>query len=204
MQSFSWIIPGCLSGGEKHKSEKACIRKGISILIATPGWLLDHLGKTESLLMALKGKLEWLVLDEADRLLDMGLGGQVEQIVQYVRSNQPGSGPKRDGVTWNSVLVSATVTNQVEGLAKKMLGSDEWLWVRSGQSKHDDDVIDESRTRTKESDISEGLHLADSTPRQLGQLHITVSAKLRLATLVAFLAQRVKKERENGRRHVDV
>jgi len=143
--------------------------------------------------MALKGKLEWLVLDEADRLLDMGLGGQVEQIVQYVRSNQPGSGPKRDGVTWNSVLVSATVTNQVEGLAKKMLGSDEWLWVRSGQSKHDDDVIDESRTRTKESDISEGLHLTDSTPRQLGQLHITVSAKLRLATLVAFLAQRVKK-----------
>jgi ATP-dependent RNA helicase DDX31/DBP7 len=54
--------------------------------------------------MALKGKLEWLVLDEADRLLDMGLGGQVEQIVQHVRANQPKSGPKRDGVTWNSIL----------------------------------------------------------------------------------------------------
>jgi ATP-dependent RNA helicase DDX31/DBP7 len=86
---------------------------------------LDHLSKTESLLMALKGKMEWLVMDEADRLLDMGLDGQVEQIVQHVRANQPGSGPKRDGVTRNSVLISATVTRVVEELAKKMLGGDQ-------------------------------------------------------------------------------
>jgi ATP-dependent RNA helicase DDX31/DBP7 len=56
-----------LSGGEKRKSEKARLRKGITILIATPGRLLDHLNKTESLMVALKGKLEWFVLDEADR-----------------------------------------------------------------------------------------------------------------------------------------
>lgn len=66
--SFSWLVAGCLSGGEKRKSEKARLRKGISILVATPGRLLDHLSKTESLLMALKGKLEWLVLDEVSQI----------------------------------------------------------------------------------------------------------------------------------------
>lgn len=65
LNSFRWLVPGCLSGGEKRKSEKARIRKGISILIATPGRLLDHLSRTDSLLVALKGKLEWRVLDEA-------------------------------------------------------------------------------------------------------------------------------------------
>ena len=195
LNSFAWIVPGCLSGGEKRKSEKARIRKGISILIATPGRLLDHLSKTESLLMALKGKLEWLVLDEADRLLDMGLGGQVEQIVQYVRANQPGSGPKQDGVTWSSILLSATVTSRVEELAKKMLGGDRWLWARGGESKHDneDSAEMEDLEMANKSEVSKRLQLGESTPRQLGQLHITASAKLRLATLVAFLVQRVKK-----------
>jgi ATP-dependent RNA helicase DDX31/DBP7 len=37
LNSFRWIVPGCLSGGKKRKSEKARICKGISILIATPG-----------------------------------------------------------------------------------------------------------------------------------------------------------------------
>ena len=193
--SFSWIVPGCLSGGEKRKSEKARIRKGITILIATPGRLLDHLSKTESLLLALKGKLEWLVLDEGDRLLDMGLGGQVEQIIQHLRANQPGSGPKHDGVTWKSILLSATVTSRVEELAKKMLGGDRWLWARGGESKHDNEDFAgmEDLEMANNLDVSKGLQLGESTPRQLGQLHITVSAKFRLATLVAFLVQRVKK-----------
>ena len=36
VNAFPWIIPGCLSGGEKRKSEKARLRKGVTILIATP------------------------------------------------------------------------------------------------------------------------------------------------------------------------
>lgn len=121
LKSFNWLVPGCLSGGERRKSEKARLRKGVSILVATPGRLLDHITKTDCLLMSLKGKLEWLVLDEADRLLDMGLGGQVETIVQHIRANQPRSGVRRDGITWRSVLVSATVTPKIEDLAKRVL-----------------------------------------------------------------------------------
>lgn len=42
---FKWLVPGMLIGGEKRKSEKARVRKGITILIATPGRLIDHINK---------------------------------------------------------------------------------------------------------------------------------------------------------------
>ena len=52
--SFPRIVPGCLSGGEKRKSEKARLRRGITLLVATPGYLLNHLTKTESLPLSLR------------------------------------------------------------------------------------------------------------------------------------------------------
>lgn len=69
MQPFTWIVPGYLVGGEKKKSEKARLRKGIAVLVGTPGRLLDHVQTTKSLVL---DKVTWLVIDEADRLLDMG------------------------------------------------------------------------------------------------------------------------------------
>lgn len=183
-KSFPWIVPGCLSGGEKRKSEKARLRRGITILIATPGRLLDHLSKTESLMVALKGKLEWFVLDEADRLLDSGLGGQVEQIVQHLRSNQPRAGAKKDGVTWRSILVSATVTSAIEELAKTTMGGEDWKWARG----HNDNSNLHSEVNNQ---VAEKL--VHSAPRQLAQLYMVVSAKLRLTSLIAFLAARASK-----------
>jgi ATP-dependent RNA helicase DDX31/DBP7 len=63
------IVGGSISGGEKKKSEKARLRKGVVVLVGTPGRLLDHVRTTESFNMT---KLRWIVLDEIDRLLDMG------------------------------------------------------------------------------------------------------------------------------------
>jgi hypothetical protein len=50
---FPRIVPGCLSRGEKRKSEKARLRRGITLLVATPGHLLNHLTKTESFPLSL-------------------------------------------------------------------------------------------------------------------------------------------------------
>lgn len=69
MQACVWVVPGYLIGGEKKKAEKARLRKGINILIATSGRLIDHIHHTESLSLA---KVKYLVIDEADRLLEMG------------------------------------------------------------------------------------------------------------------------------------
>ena len=51
-------------GGEKMKSEKARLRRGINILVATPGRLMDHIKNTGTLKL---DKVQWLVMDEADR-----------------------------------------------------------------------------------------------------------------------------------------
>mmetsp|Transcript_8314 Transcript_8314/g.15672 ORF Transcript_8314/g.15672 Transcript_8314/m.15672 type:complete len:764 (-) Transcript_8314:640-2931(-) len=190
LNSFPWLVASCLSGGEKRKSEKARLRKGVSILIATPGRLLDHLEKTDCLLMSLKGKLEWIVLDESDRLLDMGLGSQVEQIIQMVRANQPGSGRKRDGITWQSILVSATITKQVEKLSSKLLGGDFWLWARAKKNDMDKQLIQKHIENDQDSSLS--TELSNAAPQQLTQLHMVVSSKLRLSALIAFLTARIK------------
>ena len=176
-KAFNWIVPGSLFGEEKRKSEKARIRKGLNIIVATPGRLLDHLLRTDALLLALKGKIEWIVLDEADRLLDMGQGDQVKQIIERVRANQPGSGSK--GVTWRSFLVSATINDDIKTLAKNcLLGvKDSWKMLS----------IDHS-TAT--------VGLGHSTPKQLNHFHVLVTAKLRLIALISFLSERAfKKER---------
>lgn len=55
VQPFIWIVPGLLSGGQKRKAEKARLRKGLSILVGTPGRINDHLRHTHSLNFAKTG-----------------------------------------------------------------------------------------------------------------------------------------------------
>ncbi len=76
------IVPRCLLGGEKRRSEKARLHRGITLLLTMTGRLLEHLTNTESLPLSLwhNHSLKWLVLDKVDRLLDGGgLEGQIVQ-----------------------------------------------------------------------------------------------------------------------------
>ena len=186
--SFSYIVPGCLSGGEKRKAEKAKLRKGVTVLIATPGRLLDHLVKTDCLALSLKGKLSWLVLDEVDRLLDMGHKNQIQEIVERIRVTDQRIQRKNVNQlnTFNSVLVSATVTPSIESLAETILGRmNKYVWSNP-------------QVRQQNSQISspQVQEFSVAAPHQLSQLFMVVNAKLRLSALVAFLAARVdKKER---------
>lgn len=59
-----WVVCGAVVGGEKRKSEKARLRKGVTALVATPGRLDDHLTHTASLKVS---RTRVIVLDEADR-----------------------------------------------------------------------------------------------------------------------------------------
>ena len=79
------VVGGIITGGEKKKSEKARLRKGVVILVGTPGRLLDHLKTTESFKLSL---LRWIVMDEADRLLDMGFEQTILEILSIVRGER--------------------------------------------------------------------------------------------------------------------
>jgi ATP-dependent RNA helicase RhlE len=96
---------GCVYGGVGQNPQVKMLRNGVDILIATPGRLLDLIGQQHVKL----GHVKLLVLDEADRLLDMGFIRDVKRIVA-------GTPRKRQ-----SLLFSATMPDAVSELAAEML-----------------------------------------------------------------------------------
>jgi ATP-dependent RNA helicase RhlE len=92
-------------GGVGANPQMQALRHGVDILVATPGRLLDLVGSGHARLDA----VEYLVLDEADRLLDMGFLPDVRKILSRV--------PKRR----QSLLFSATMPRELDGLAREIL-----------------------------------------------------------------------------------
>ncbi|CAG5041997.1 unnamed protein product [Parnassius apollo] len=106
VKPFIWIVPGLLSGGQKRKAEKARLRKGLSILVGTPGRINDHLRHTHSINFAKTG---CLVLDEADRLLDMGYEKDVAAIVKAIEDHKKAA--TYDPIALIKQTVKKNVTN---------------------------------------------------------------------------------------------
>ncbi|XP_020205508.1 DEAD-box ATP-dependent RNA helicase 17 [Cajanus cajan] len=121
LHRFHWIVPGYIMGGENRSKEKARLRKGISILIATPGRLLDHLKNTTSFLYS---NLRWIIFDEADRILELGFGKDIEEIIDLLGSrktrhdDQENTVPRHSNIQRQNLLLSATLNEKVNHLAK--------------------------------------------------------------------------------------
>lgn len=94
-----WI--GCIYGGTPVQKDIRDLRAGYDLLVATPGRLIDHLERGNVDL----SELEVLVLDEADRMLDMGFRPQINDILRHV--------PKKR----QTLFFSATLPNEVKSLA---------------------------------------------------------------------------------------
>lgn len=167
-----WIIAGTVIGGEKKKSEKARLRKGLNILIATPGRLADHLDNTEVLDVS---NVRWLVLDEGDRLMDLGFENDIEKILNKLdaragrRAAIPGLPDKR-----TTVLCSATLKSNVQKLGEISLK--DAMHIQADTSEGHADSNGEPQKEQ-----------AFAAPAQLQQSYAVVPAKLRLVTLVAIL-----------------
>eukprot|EP00127_Corallochytrium_limacisporum_P002141 Clim_evm35s108 gene=Clim_evmTU35s108 len=173
------IVPGCLTGGENRKSEKARLRKGVNILIATPGRLLDHMKNTESLLL---DRTRFFVLDEADRLCDMGFAPVIEEIVQKLPS---------DRSSRTNLLLSATLPSKVLELAS--------LGLRHNVTRIDA-ALKEPHNGTEHTAAALEAESDDGNiqvPSSLCQSFSVVPAKLKLTSLIAFLAHEVKKAQQH-------
>ncbi|UKJ88213.1 DEAD-box family helicase [Theileria orientalis] len=107
---FPWIVVSCIKGGESRKSEKARIRKGITIVIGTPGRILDHMESTSSFNLT---NMDMFVLDEADRLLDMGFENKIRNIHSHLLDSKK-SNAENAGI--QIILTSATITDRVTKL----------------------------------------------------------------------------------------
>lgn len=94
-------------GGVKPKAQIVTIKNGIDILVATPGRLLDlHNQKVLSL-----KRVDILILDEADRMLDMGFARDINKILSYLPEKR------------QNLLFSATFSKEIKKLAKGILNN---------------------------------------------------------------------------------
>ncbi|KAI4130836.1 MAG: hypothetical protein LQ338_001513 [Usnochroma carphineum] len=180
LRCVNWIVAGTVIGGEKKKSEKARLRKGLNILVATPGRLVDHLDNTEVLDVS---QVRWLVLDEGDRLVELGFEDDVRKIVQELEKKSESA--HRDGkekVVENlpprrtTVLCSATMKMNVQRLGEISLK--DAVHIKADPTSDDELIKDHQQEK------NETTFLA---PAQLKQSYVVVPPKQRLVTLAAFL-----------------
>lgn len=103
--AYADIRSTVIFGGVNQNPQVAALRKGVDILVATPGRLLDlHEQKVISL-----AKIEFLVLDEADRMLDMGFLKDIRRILKLLPSRR------------QNLLFSATFSKEIKKLANGFL-----------------------------------------------------------------------------------
>jgi superfamily II DNA/RNA helicase len=110
---FMPLTVSAMFGGVKISTQQKKLKAGIDIVIATPGRMLEHVAMGNVNL----GSVEFVVLDEADRMLDMGFIADVHTLLQKT--------PKKR----QTLLFSATISQPVKELAKKLLRSPQMISV---------------------------------------------------------------------------
>ena len=123
-------------GGVSMRPQQSKLKKGVDIVVATPGRLLDHLSQKT---IDLSG-VEVFVLDEADRMLDMGFKREIQKVMKQL--------PERR----QNLLFSATFPKEIQKLASRLLNSPKKIQVASENStaenvKQTVYPVDQSRKR---------------------------------------------------------
>lgn len=91
--------------GQLYETEKSALKKGVDIVVCTPGRMISHL----TMGYVSFDQLRYLVLDEADRMLDMGFHDDIMKIISHLPKNR------------QSLLFSATMPSRIRILTKKIL-----------------------------------------------------------------------------------
>lgn len=164
-------------GGVKQGAQEAELKKGVDILVATPGRLLDFISQG---IISLKN-LEIFVLDEADRMLDMGFVHDVKRVVKLLPQKR------------QTLFFSATFPKEIQDLANSMLTNPVKVSVTPVSSTADtisqsvyfvekDDKLDLLTHILKDSNLNQVLvfsrtkHGADKIARKLHKSGITADA----------------------------
>lgn len=113
---------GVVVGGVAYGPQLKMLNRPLDILVATPGRLIDHLGERKVFL----GDVTTFILDEADRMLDMGFVKPVERIAEATSKER------------QTLLFSATFSPEVENLAKRFLNNPEKIRLAAATQEHTD------------------------------------------------------------------
>ena len=139
MKEYSQFLPlkiGVVYGGGKMSAQTNLLKQGLDVLVATPGRLMEHLNLRNVDLSQVK----FLVLDEADRMLDMGFLTDIEKLMLTMKQKH------------QTLMFSATYSNKVKSLANQFLSTPKVVGVAkqnstSGKVKQSVYWVSEARKR---------------------------------------------------------
>jgi len=109
------IVP--IYGGQSIDQQLRRLKKGVHIVVGTPGRVIDHLNRKTLKI----GEIEHLILDEADEMLNMGFIDDMEEIMEHTNPDK------------RTLLFSATIPNRIKELAHKYMDGYELLAVKKEQ-----------------------------------------------------------------------
>lgn len=121
---FHLISAGLVIGGKDFEGERDKVGT-MNVLVGTPGRLLHHMDHVVDFDCS---SLKILILDEADRILDMGFSNTLNAIMRNIPSDR------------QTLLFSATQTKDVKALARLSLKSPEYVSISSNSTKSQDDI----------------------------------------------------------------
>jgi ATP-dependent RNA helicase DeaD len=138
-------------GGQSYDTQLRHLKKGIDVVVGTPGRVIDHLNRKTMLI----DKVAFVVLDEADEMLNMGFIDDIEDILSRTNSDR------------RTLLFSATMPDRIASLAKKYMGKREI--IRTTKSGQTIDLTKQIYFEVKESDKFDGLcRIIDTTKEFYG------------------------------------
>lgn len=155
-------------GGMDMKPQTAELKKGVEVLVATPGRLLDHIEAKNAVL----NQVEYVVLDEADRMLDIGFLPDLQRILSYL--------PKQR----ITLLFSATFSPEIKRLASSYLQDP--VTIEVARSNATASTVEQHFYSVSADDKRRALHQILKT-RGMKQAFVFVNSKLGCARLARSL-----------------
>ncbi|MEJ2552601.1 MAG: DEAD/DEAH box helicase [Gammaproteobacteria bacterium] len=154
---FSTVSAGSVVGGMPYPPQMRLLQRPLDLLVATPGRLMDHMerGRVDF------ARLEMLVLDEADRMLDMGFIDAIRTIAAATPASR------------QTLLFSATLEGKVMGIARQLLSDPKRVQLAANRERH--------------ASINQRIHQADN----IGHKHRLLShhlSSVELSQAVIFTA----------------
>ncbi|MDO5288578.1 MAG: DEAD/DEAH box helicase [Pseudomonadota bacterium] len=149
---YTQLRSAVVFGGMDMKPQIEELRKGVEVLVATPGRLLDHIEAKTAVL----GQVEYVVLDEADRMLDIGFLPDLQRILSYL--------PKAGRTT---LLFSATFSPEIKRLAESYL--------------HNPVLIEVARPNTTAATVEQRFYLLEDDDKRRAIRQVLRDKELRQA-----------------------
>lgn len=168
---YTDLICGVITGGINYGTDRETLSQNLDILVATPGRLFEHI-EQES---ADCRDIECLILDEADRMLDMGFSGIVNQIASEARWRK------------QNMLFSATL----EGAGVRHFAND---------LLNEPAIIEADPPRREKAKIHQWYHLADNLEHKLALLEKILKEQITSAVVFVKTRERLQWLRENLQR----